>query len=1511
MISTVVGNGAEFYNGDGGPALNGRFGPPTGVAVALNGDIYICDSDYHRIRKVDRTTGIIQTMAGTGEPGFAGDGGAATDAQLNYPMGVAVDAEGNIYIADTGNNRVRKVEFATGRIVTLAGNGDYGYGGDGGLAVDAQLLSPNSVAIGAAGEVYIADTGNFRVRRVGQEDGVISTIAGDGGGVLAGDGGPAVDAQLGTIWRIAVDSVGNIYLTDGGGGNRVRKIDFPSGIIRTVVGTGEAGYSGDGGVATSATIDYPVGVAVDSVGNIYVADAGNQRIRKVNGATGIITTIAGTAISGFSGDGGLATNARITMPMGVAVDSAGRVYFADYDAWRIRMVVPLDPNTPDTIAPAAVSGLSARPGIDSGTAKLSWVNTGDDGVSGNISGGTFYVGYSQDPAHVFSKETCQISVGTSVAAGAESTYMLEGLAPESTYYLKVYLADAAGNVLEASSPAQVFVSNIGLITTIAGNGESGDVNVPFGALATDVPISPFSVSVDTAGNVLVSDSIPWVLRVGKNGQVSRMAGTGEAGYGGDGEGALEARFGDIYDVVSGPDGSVYIVDAGNQRVRKVDPAGTITTLAGTGEAGYSGDGGPAETAQLNNPSGLALDSSGNIYISELSNHCVRKVDASGTITTVAGTGEEGYSGDGGPAVAARLLNPAGVAADTLGNLYITDNNGHRVRKVEPSGIITTVAGTGESGDSGDGGPAVAARLSAPSGIFVDAAGNVYVADTGNHRVRVINTQGVIYTVAGEGAEGGYVGDGMPAVVSRLMYPYDVSGSTDGKIYIADSNNNRVRMVRVGELAPDIIPPETSFHIQGASYSVGGVVYAGAGAQFRLSAADVLSGAAVSGLEESVYSIDGAAFTPYSGLFQLAGEGLHGVGYYSRDKAGNSEVERSTSVYVDLSGPEAVNTLQVASRDADSIALAWNSANDSGRVGRYLVSFSTSQAELSAAAGIPVPAGEVYSSTTVYTAVLEGLAPGVVYYAGVWAEDVVGNISGISNVVSTNTYGGGASEDSVAEIIVPDGVSISVAEVSTVSVTSTMTVFTAMEASGLEPVQGAFYEFEPSGVQFAEPATLRFAFDPVGVDTTTLAIYYFDGVAWSSAAVLNQRVVLEPSLAYLEGEITHTSMYALLRKKAVSGPVVTVVFSPSTLNLGSNGQYVTAELAFSACTGCFRTETVNISAINGQLLAEPVYALRQGFGRKKSGYEVSCGTATVKFSREALEKLLPANAVSALTVAGLLDDGKAFSAEASIRTVKSFRGGRGNKWRFAHRCGAFLEGRAKSLREDLDLFVLKVEGDLASNERARERAAAAAGLKRQGGVYEFGPEGLKFEEPVTISLPYDASEKNPERLAVAYWNQGKSAWERLPSVVDRAGRFIKADVEHFSQYQVVEATVAVSATAPVSIFRIRDEEMAAAASVQEFRLGEVYVYPDPAKGGKVPVFHIEVGTADTVKIRVYTVAGQVAHEASLTGAPQAVGSLYAYEYAWNGRIASGVYYYTVEAERSGKKLRSKGKFSVIR
>ena len=361
-ITTLVGTGYIGYSGDGGPAVEAQLSWSQGVAVDGAGNLYIADRDNHRIRRVD-VTGTITTLAGTRERGYSGDGGPAVEAQLFSPEGVAVDGAGNLFIADRDNHRIRRVG-ATGTITTIAGTGEPGYSGDGGPAVEAQLSLPKGVAVDGAGNLYIADTFYHRIRRV-DANGTITTFAGVGerGLLVLGDGGPAVEAHLSWPEGVAVDGAGNLFIADTVN-HRIRRVDA-NGIITTIAGTGRGGYSGDGGPAVKAQLYAPKDVTVDGAGNLYITDAVNHRIRRVD-ANGIITTIAGTGRSGFSGDGGPAVKAQLYDPRGVAVDGAGNLYIADAGNRRIRKVSP-----PLSITLQAPTGLTAM-AVSSFRIELAW-----------------------------------------------------------------------------------------------------------------------------------------------------------------------------------------------------------------------------------------------------------------------------------------------------------------------------------------------------------------------------------------------------------------------------------------------------------------------------------------------------------------------------------------------------------------------------------------------------------------------------------------------------------------------------------------------------------------------------------------------------------------------------------------------------------------------------------------------------------------------------------------------------------------------------------------------------------------------------------------------------------------------------------------------------------------------------------------------------------------------------------------------------------------------------------
>jgi len=338
IITTVAGNGTGGYNGDGGFATNANLAGPDDVAVDASGNLYIVDYTTNVVRKVD-ANGMITTVAGNGDWGYTGDGGLATNATFNGPDGIAVDASGNLYIADSGNTVIRKVD-PNGFITTVAGQaGRWGFSGDGGPATNATLYWPGGLAVDSTGNLYIADTYNEVIREI-TTNGIITTVAGQGGiWGYSGDGSAATNASLTEPAGVAVDASGNLYIADTYN-QVIRKVDT-NGIITTVAGNGSAGYSGDDDTATNASLDNPTDTAVDVFGNLFIADFNNNVIRKVDG-NGIITTVAGNGTAGYSGDGGTATNASLNGPYGLAVGVFDNLYIADYNNSVIRRVAFFD-----------------------------------------------------------------------------------------------------------------------------------------------------------------------------------------------------------------------------------------------------------------------------------------------------------------------------------------------------------------------------------------------------------------------------------------------------------------------------------------------------------------------------------------------------------------------------------------------------------------------------------------------------------------------------------------------------------------------------------------------------------------------------------------------------------------------------------------------------------------------------------------------------------------------------------------------------------------------------------------------------------------------------------------------------------------------------------------------------------------------------------------------------------------------------------------------------------------
>ena len=335
IISTVVGTGQAGHSGDGGPAAQACLDNPFDVAFDRAGNLYLSDTFNHCIRRVDASTGVIDTIAGRGEAGYSGDGGRASEALLNEPYGIVLDADGNLYFADRLNRRVRRVD-TRGVITTVAGTGEAVSGGDGGPADRAGLAEPNGVALDAANaRLFIADVAAHRVRVVDLARGTIATFAGSGEARHDGDGGPAARAGIFGARAVQVAADGTVYILERQG-STLRAVDPRSGVIRTVAGTGARGYEGDGGDALAATFNAPKEFAVDPAGNLLIVETENHVFRRIDARTRIVSTIAGNGRHGGEGDGGPATRAGLARPHGVAVGPDGAVYIGDTENHRIR-----------------------------------------------------------------------------------------------------------------------------------------------------------------------------------------------------------------------------------------------------------------------------------------------------------------------------------------------------------------------------------------------------------------------------------------------------------------------------------------------------------------------------------------------------------------------------------------------------------------------------------------------------------------------------------------------------------------------------------------------------------------------------------------------------------------------------------------------------------------------------------------------------------------------------------------------------------------------------------------------------------------------------------------------------------------------------------------------------------------------------------------------------------------------------------------------------------------------
>jgi trimeric autotransporter adhesin len=675
-IITTFAGAAYTFPGDGGPALNAPISQVLSLATDLNGNIIFADPGNQVVNRLN-SDGTLSVIAGNGVRGFSGDGGSARSASLNNPVDAVMDNNGSLYISDSFNNRIRKVT-PDGTISTLYVNASSGAR----FAIDR-----NSNTLYTTGP-------NICVIYRTTSDGVLSIFAGNRVCGHSGDGGPALQASISPNGGLAVDAAGNLYVAEEAT-YTIRKITPDGTTITTIAGTGQKGFSGDGGPALSATFNFPQSLAIDANGNLLVSDASNEVVRQID-PNGTITTIVGTPsiLGGFSGDGGPATTAHLFFPSGLALDSAGNLYISEGGNFRIRSV------------------------------------------------------------------------------------------------------------------------QAGVINTVAGNGQFRVV--PDGTPATQAFIfGPDGITFDTAGNLYVAEvAASKVARIAPDGEFSVLAGTGAAGEGPIGGPAKNALLSTPRALVADIQGNLYFSDNLANVVYAITTDGTLVVVAGQiFNPGYSGDNGSSLKATLRAPFGIAFDWSGNLMIADKDSNVIRRVAGDLTITTFAGTGVRGFSGDNGPATSATLSGPQGIAVDANGDLLICDRFNNRIRMVTPDGAITTIAGDGRALTTGDGGPATQASLNGPFNLTLDGAGNIYILEASGAVLRRIDTSGKISTIAGTPSVLLNGLDGVPANHASL----DVGGlafDSSGNLYLASFDDDKIRVILAAQ--PTFTTSPTSLEFSGFS-----------------------------------------------------------------------------------------------------------------------------------------------------------------------------------------------------------------------------------------------------------------------------------------------------------------------------------------------------------------------------------------------------------------------------------------------------------------------------------------------------------------------------------------------------------------------------------------------------------------------------------------------------------------------------------------------------------------------
>jgi sugar lactone lactonase YvrE len=645
-VTTITGG--VFHDG---PASEAKFNYPSGTVMDRNGNLYVADAGNNCIRKIDQFGGVT-TIAGTGrnqvfEPLYLYRNGNDSSAKFASPSDIAIDRIGNLYIADMANHAIRKIS-PNGNITTIAGSGIEGFRN--GNRTQAQFNYPAGLAVDVNLNIYVADKENHNIRKI-SASGQVTTIAGSGySGFRNGVGS---NALFSSPTGIAIDSIGNLYVAEYGN-SMIRKIDT-NNVVTTFAGSD---YGFIDGSRLESKFAQPSGLTFDNVGNLYIADNGNNRIRKIS-SSGVVTTIAGSNSGYLEGRGILA---RFNAPKKISIDLNGNLYVSDNQNHRIRKI--------------------------------------------NIDGLTTTYAGSGSPAFADGNGT------------AASFYQPEGIDIDRNQNL--YIADSRNNRIRK-------VNSFGVVTTIAGSEIVGNNN----GIGSNATFNfPTDLDIDTIGNIFIADrGNNCIRKIDPMGIVSIYSGSGEYGYSNGVGNSVSFRGPNGIDIDR--EGNIFVADAGNHCIRKITPSGFVTTLAGSGSSGFNNGIGTSATFEF--PNDVVVDNQGNVFVADAGNHCIRKITSEGLVTTYSGNGSGAFQDGIGPN--AYFNYPRSLAIDNTGNLFVADSYNNKIRKISLNGAVTTVAGNHYNYSDGLGS---AANFRFPSGIVLNSIGQLFVADSHNDLIRLLS-----------------------------------------------------------------------------------------------------------------------------------------------------------------------------------------------------------------------------------------------------------------------------------------------------------------------------------------------------------------------------------------------------------------------------------------------------------------------------------------------------------------------------------------------------------------------------------------------------------------------------------------------------------------------------------------------------------------------------------------------------------------------------------------------------